>query len=177
MKLMIRTALIVMLGSMLSACFSFSDKTFEPVHAALERQMPELSLKKTMALSLGSTIFNLIDLVSFNDDFDFSKIDAVQIAVYEVVRSADMTDLNLEQSMRAIDDSLQWDTMVKVNEAEENVRILVGMNPRKNSLEAMTIIVLERDELVMVKIEGKLEKVIEFAMQPASGRRGVPSFI
>lgn len=47
------------------------------------------------------------------------------------------------------------------------------MNLDGNSLEAVTLFTLHNDELVLINIDGDLDQMIEFAMQPAHGHRGV----
>ena len=63
-------------------------------------------------------------------------------------------------------------SLVKVREEDESVWVYVGMNMEKQSLDAVAVFVLERDELVMMNVDGDLQELIRFAFEPAQGRRG-----
>lgn len=169
-----KTSLLIVLLSLLTACMSFSDRSMRPVRDAIAEQMPEISLEKEFAVSLGSGVFNFIDMIDDDAESNISEMDSVQVAVYNVLRgdgSIDFDTIDFEQTLLAKDDSLHWETIVRVRDPEEQVWVLVGMNLEKNTLDAVAVFALDKDQLVLINVDGDLEEMLEFALKPASSRR------
>jgi hypothetical protein len=159
-----------------TGCVSFSDRSFRPVKRDIAAQLPELTLKKEFAMSMGSAMFNTIDFITIGSDFDFSSIDKVQIAVYEMKNTSDLRSLDVERSLMARNPDLNWQTVVKVRELDEYTWVMMGLNSDGNRIEALSILVMEQDELVLINVNGELEKMIEFAFEPIQGERGSVNF-
>ena len=158
----------------LSSCMSFSDKSLRPVRNSITQQMPEIHLEKEFAVSMGGGIFNLLDVITLNEA-DVSEMEHVDVAVYKVDPGRgdiDFSRLNFEQTVTEKDSSLHWETIVRVRDEEEQVWVLVGMNLDRNSLEAVTVFVLDRDQLVLINVDGDLHEMVDFALAPASRHRG-----
>jgi len=171
--------LTTVLALTLTGCFSFSDRSFKPVRNEIVQQLPGITLEKEMAISIGSLMFDLIDLLAIGVDVDISKMSRAQVAVYQVNGMSEndisFEHLDFERTLLAKDDSLRWDTIIKVREAQEQIWVLIGMDERNNSLEAISIFALEHNELVLVNVNGNLTEMLKFAMEPARGYRGVMS--
>ena len=167
--------LIVLLSlALLTSCMSFSDRSLRPVRNSIDQQMPEIALRKEVAISMGGGIFDFLDIVTFNEA-DLSEIDHLQVAVYEIHPRGgnyDFTDAIFAESLMAKDASLYWERIVKVRDGHEQVWVYVGMDLDRNSLEAVSVFVLERDELVLINIDGDLTELLEYAFEPARGHRG-----
>ena len=54
---------------------------------------------------------------------------------------------------------------------DEQVWVLVGMDLERDSLDAVSVFVLGNDELVLINVDGDLNRMIEFALRPASEQR------
>ncbi|NQV70267.1 MAG: DUF4252 domain-containing protein [Pseudohongiella sp.] len=167
---------VIMLAGLLilTSCMSFSDKSLRPVRDSITQQMPEIKLEKEFAVSFGGGVFNLIDVLTLNAA-DVSDMDHVQVAVYKVSagrHDLDFDDLDFEESVQAKDGDLVWETIVRVRDEGEQVWVLVGMDSERNTLEAVAVFVLEEDELVLINVDGDLDRMIEFALQPAVEHRG-----
>lgn len=165
--------LFLCLGS-LASCMSFSDKPLRGVRNSITQQMPEIRLDKEFAVSIGGGLFNFLDVITFNEA-DVSEMDHVQVAVYKVDsgrRDIDFSKLNFEQTMLAKDSNLHWETIVRVRDDEEQVWVLAGMNLDRNSLDAVTVFVLDKDELVLINVDGDLHEMLDFALEPAVRHRG-----
>lgn len=158
----------------LAGCMSFSDRAMRPVANAILEQLPEIHLEKEFALSVGDGMFNVIDLGTSSAD-DLSHLDHVRVAVYKVFssgQSVDFSALNLEQTLMTGDTRLHWDTIVRVRKTDEQVWVLVGMDLQKQTLEEVAVFSLGRDELVLINVDGDLDDLLRFAMQPAEEHRG-----
>jgi hypothetical protein len=159
----------------LSSCMSFTDRPFRSVRDSISQQMPDIRLEKKVGIAMGGGMFDFLDIVTFNEA-DLSEIDHLQVAVYSIHPRAgfvDFTDEIFQESLFAKDPDLTWDRIVKVKEEGEQVWIYVGIDTRNNSLEAISVFALENEELVLINLDGDFHNMIEFAMQPARGHRGV----
>lgn len=171
MKNLVVLLALVLLGS----CMSFTDRSFRPVRDSITRQLPEITLRKEFGIALGGSIFNFLDVITLNEA-DLSDIDHLQMAVYEIYPrggNVDFTDAIFAKSLLARDASLHWERIIKVREDHEQVWVFIGMNLERNSLEAISVFVLEHDQLVLINIDGDLNDMLEYAFEPARGHRGV----
>ncbi len=170
-----RTVIVLTLLSLtLTACMSFSERRLRPVRESIEQQLPEIRLEKEIAIAVGGGMFNFLDLISHNEA-DLSEVDHLQVAVYEVFPRRgyrQFSDDVFHQSLNEKDGSLLWERIVKVNEEDEQVWVFVGMDMERESLDAVAVFVVERNELVMMNVDGELHELIRFAFAPARGKRG-----
>ena len=165
--------LLVILLTQLAACMSFSDRSFRSTRNAIEEQVPNIRLDKEFAISLGNSMLSFLDVISLNEA-DISELDHVQVAVYNVAsggQTIDFNDIDFSDTLRSRGKNLHWETIVKVREEGEQVWVLVGMDLSRNSLDAVSVFVLENSELVMINVDGDFDRMIEFALQPASDSR------
>ena len=168
-----KKVLLVIILTQLAACMSFSDRTFRPTRNSIEEQLPDISLEKEFAISIGNSMLSFLDVVSLNEA-DISELDHVQVAVYNVESAGqeiDFNEIDFSDTLRSRGRNLHWETIVKVREEGEQVWVLVGMDLARNSLDAVSIFVLENSELVMINVDGDFDRMIEFALQPASESR------
>ncbi len=169
--------MVMMLLLPLTACMSFSDRDLRPVRDALAAQFPDMRLEKEVAISMGGTMFNFLDVVTLNEA-DLSQVDALQVAVYtvhsrgEAVIISDETILN---SLSSKDANLHWERIVRVRDEGEQVWIFAGLDLQRNRLAGLSVFVYERNELVLISLEGDLEQMLDYAMAPGRGHRGVYS--
>lgn len=160
---------------LITGCMSFTDRPFRSVRDSLLTQMPEIRLEKEIGVAMGGGMFDFLDIVTFNEA-DLSEIDHLQVAVYSIHPRGGIMEFSDDiflESLASKDAGLTWDRIVKVKEEYEQVWIYVGMDLQNNSLEALSVFVLEHDELVLINMDGDLNDMIEYAMAPARGHRGV----
>ena len=158
----------------LTACMSFSDRPLRPMRNSIQEQMPEIRLEKEMAVVMRRGMFDFLDLIS-KEDADLSEIEHLQVAVYEVIpkgSESSFSDEIFQRSLQEKDSSLQWERIVKVRDEGEQVWVFVGMNLDEETLEAVSVFVVERDELVLMNMGGDLQELLRYAFEPAKGRRG-----
>ena len=157
----------------LTACMSFSDRSFRPTRDSIAEQLPEITLKKEFALSIGNGMLGLLNVVTL-DEADISDLDHVQVAVYNVESGGQTVDfgaVDFSETLRSRGAHLHWETVVKVRDEDEQVWVLVGMDLERDTLDAVSVFVLDSNELVLINVDGNLNRMIEFALQPASERR------
>lgn len=169
MKKLVLSLLVIQL----TACMSFNDRSFRGTRNSIVAQLPEITLEKEFAVSIGNGLLNFLNVVTL-DKIDISDLDHVQVAVYNVDSGAtevNFNNLDFAETLQSRGKNLHWETIVKVREEGEQVWVLVGMDLQRNSLNAVSVFVLEQDELVLINVDGDLNRMIEFALQPASGHR------
>ena len=156
-----------------SGCMSFNDDYFDPVTDSMRAQMPDIILERELAMGFGSSFFNFVDLASLGGT-DVSDMDKLRIAVYNVVPHqgyVDFPDAVFNSALRSQGNALEWERIVRVRDREEGEQVWVfaGMNLRSQTLDALCVFVLQRDELVLINMEGDLEQLLEYAL--ATGRQ------
>ncbi len=164
---------LLLLLVQLTACMSFNDKAFRSTRESIAEQIPNITLEKEFAVSLGGGLFNFLNIVTL-DAADISDLEHVQVAVYNVDgggRKINFKDLNFAETLRSRGEQLHWETIVKLREEDAQIWILAGMDIERNSLDAVSVFALERNELVLINVDGNLEQMIKFALQPALGHR------
>ena len=166
----IRSLLAALLLASGTGCLSFSDRGFMPVTREISRQAPQLELRKEFALSIGAGLINTIDLLAVGSEFDFSDVDKVQLAVYEIPYEVEFPELDVAVSLGARDPSLSWEIVVQAREEGERTWVLMGIDQRRQTVEAVSIMVMQQGELVLIHVDGELQEMIEFAFRPARGK-------
>ncbi len=170
---MMKTLLTLMLVAQLVACMSFSDRSFRSARNSLIEQSGDITLEKEFAISIGNGLLGLLNVVTL-DESNLSDLDHVQVAVYNVDAGGQQLDFNtidFSETLRSRGENLHWETIVKVRDEGEQVWVLVGMDLERDSLDAVSVFVLGNDELVMINVDGDLNRMIEYALRPASDRR------
>ena len=165
--------LLFIMLTQLAACMSFSDRPFRSARNSIEAQVPAIRLEKEFAISVGNSMLSFLDVVSLNEA-DISELDKVQVAIYNVEsggQEIDFNAINFSDTLRSRGENLHWETIVKVRKEGEQVWVVVGMDLERNSLDAVSVFVLENSELVMINVDGDFDHMIEFALQPASDSR------
>ena len=168
-----KTALLLLLCLPLAACLSFNDKHFDPLESALQARMPEITLEKEMAIGLGSGLFDLVDLMD-SSDADLSKINHVRVAVYEAFPRAGQyrfSDAVFSESLRSQGSHLRWERIVRVRADSEQLWIFAGLNEAEQLLEALTVFVVQDNELVLINLDGGLNELLNYALASARQHR------
>lgn len=166
--------LILLVLTQLAACMSFSDRPFRSTRDAIAEQVPAIRLEKEFAMSIGNSMLGLLNVVAW-DSSELADLDRVQVAVYNVMsdgQSIDFGDIDFSRTLRSRGKHLHWETIIKVRDEGEQVWVLVGMDIERNTLDAVSVFVLEKNELVLINVDGDLNRMIEFALRPASEHRG-----
>ncbi|MCB1670181.1 MAG: hypothetical protein R3F41_16040 [Gammaproteobacteria bacterium] len=170
---MSRIGLLGLVLTTVTGCVSFSDRHFDPVTRELSRQAPELEMRKEFAISIGSTLINTVDLLAVGSELDFSSLDKVQVAIYRIPLDADLQHVDVTSSLAELNRSLTWDTVVRVRDPGEQTWVLMGMDERRQTIRAVSLMVVQQGELVLVHVDGEMEQMIDFALRPARERQGL----
>jgi Domain of unknown function (DUF4252) len=130
----------------------------------IERQLPDASFSKEFELSLGPVSLAFARLVTFvipparEARRYLRDLSRVQVAVYEHdPLSGGARDLRMPELLGSlIDDG--WEMAVKVRDDEERVWVL--FRAEDDAVREVFVVVLDEEQLVLVKARGRLERVL-----------------
>jgi hypothetical protein len=97
-----------------------------------------------------------------DDEVPLKGIRRVEVGIYEVKGLRRGVDEPANLNPRHLDG---WEPIVRVHEEDEDVMVLVKQ--QDEMIRAMLIVVAEEDEWVLVRVRGKLNRVLEQAMKTA----------
>jgi len=111
--------------------------------------------------------------LAVNGDEDSISLDGVrriEIGVYEV--RGDRSPRGPLDALRPGGALADWESVVRIRDADEDVAVLVRRDDTR--VREMLVVVAESDEWVLVRMKGRLERVIEDAMRAAFEEAGRP---
>ena len=152
---------------------SFSDKPFRSTRNSIEQQVPNIRLEKEFAISLGNSMLSFLDVVSLNEA-DISELDHVQVAVYNLEpggQKIDFNEIDFSDTLRSRGKDFHWET---IRQGAGRGRTSLGISrngPRAEFPRCRVGIRSGNNELVMINVDGDFDRMIEFALQPASDSR------
>jgi hypothetical protein len=164
---------LIPISSLLS-CMSMKDTSIEAVQYDLSQQMPEITLEKELALSFGGGLLGLVKLVA-QDDPILAELESVKVAIYNVrgaTRGVDFNEISFTSTLNERNSELYWEQIVRVREEDEQVWVFAGMNISRNTLEGISVFVMENETVTVISIDGRVDKMLELALSQGKGRRG-----
>jgi len=141
------------------------------VRRDLQDQLPGASFDKNVELSFGPVGLAFVRLVTglIPDAREarpwLRDVSRVQIGVYDAhVGSA--AGLRMPKKLQSlIDDG--WETAIRVHDDDQAVWVLYRAD--EETIKEVFIVVLDDEELVMVKAKGRLERIVAAALDQAKG--------
>ena len=161
--------------AMLSSPGCFWSSELADVRRDLEHQLPGSSFDKNVELSLGPIVMTFARVVTAAIPGArearpyLSGLSRVQIGVYDS-HFESVSELRMPERLQSLL-SKGWETAVRVRDNHEAVWILY--RPDDDEVKEIFVLVLDDDELVMVKARGNLERLVAAAMDEAHGRHGL----
>lgn len=147
------------------------------VRSDIQGQLPGASFQKTVELTLGPLELALARLVTAaipearQARTYLRDLSRVQIGIYEADVDS-LENLRMPQRLQSLLDD-GWEVAVRVREAEESVWLLCRAD--EETVREVFIVVLNADELVMVKARGRLENLVSAALRESRGAGGFMS--
>ncbi|MFQ5629473.1 MAG: DUF4252 domain-containing protein [bacterium] len=159
------------LSAMLSGCLWVPE--FSSIVAEIQKQVPEARFKKSIQLNLGPASLGfaraVLGLASDHDNdvleakSYLEEVQSVKIAVYETYNLRSAKKIRMPAYLEKMIARNKWQTVVKVQEDREYVMAVYKMHRR--SITEMFVLALNTDELVLVQVEGRLDKLFEKVME------------
>jgi hypothetical protein len=138
----------------------------------LESQLPGASFDKDIELSFGPVMLTFARvLTSVIPGADEARpwlhgVSRVQIGVYDA-HVGSTAELQMPEHLKSLLD-LGWETAMRVRDDDEAVWLLY--HPDGDKVREIFVVVLNDDELVIVKARGRLERIVAAALDEAHGR-------
>jgi hypothetical protein len=125
-------------------------------------QATGVELHRETGVSVGRMGVMLVRWFTPEDEIPLKGVRRVQVGVYEVT---DFGDGGYPRGHVDPPELPGWEPVVRVHDDDENVFVM--LRQEDDAIRGMLVVVMERDEWVLVRIKGRLEKVVEEAMRMA----------
>lgn len=174
--------LVVLLGASV-ACASSAGPSTATVAASLEASAPGCRVARESRISLGrlklATLRTLMRLAEEDDDEAMEmlrNISRVEVATYRIATparcagSAALVEVDRQLAARG------WWPMVREREDAE-AAVVFAHGDRSSDLDGLYVVSFDRDELEVVRLEGRIERLMAEAIseEPGSASRLVDS--
>jgi hypothetical protein len=143
----------------------------------IQAQVPGATFDKQFAVSLGPVSLAFARLVTgLVPDARQARgylrdVSRIQVAVYETEGMPPVSSVHMPRRLEQLAEE-GWETAVKVREKDSVVWVMYKVDDE--SIRDMYVIVLDEDELVMVKARGRLERLAAHALREAQDTPGIP---
>jgi hypothetical protein len=147
------------------------------VRRDLERQLPGARFEKDMELSLGpvSLAFARLFTRMVPDAREASgylrDVSRIELAVYEADRIPGTENVSMPRRLRELEQNEDWEVAVKIRNRDERAWILYRLDG--DQIKELYVVILDRDELVMVRAEGRLEGLLARALNETGTMKGI----
>jgi hypothetical protein len=136
----------------------------------IARQMPDTDFRKNVTLSFGPLTMVLARAITgvipdAREAHDYLRdVTRVQVAVYEVEGTLRRIDVETPERLEELMED-GWEMAVRVREEDQVVWLLYRID--NDSIREMFVVVMESDSLVLVKVKGKLDRLLAEAINHA----------
>ncbi|GAB5519096.1 MAG: hypothetical protein RhofKO_13470 [Rhodothermales bacterium] len=162
-----RLLTFALLALMISGCF-YSREISQTRHD-LERTYPDLELDQQVVFSMGPLGLRTVGWIAgFVPEEEAQmasryvrEIQRVKVGVYEVDRIGDLRDFD-PASLRRFERG-GWEVAARIHEDDELVWVMY--RERHDTVRDLYVVVLDGDELVLARVQGRLNRLMEQVMQ------------
>ena len=147
------------------------------VRRDLERQLPGARFEKDIELTLGpvSLAFARLFTRLVPDAREASgylrDVSRIELAVYTVERIPAVKDVSMPRRLQELEANEEWEMAVKIRDKNELAWILYRMDD--GTIKELYVVILDRNELVMVRAEGNLERLVARALSETGTIKGI----
>jgi len=144
----------------------------------IEAQLPDAKFDKEFSLSLGPIALSFARLVTklvpdANQASDYLRdVSRVQVAVYSTESLPPVHKIRMPDRLQRMSDD-DWETAVKVREEDSVVWVMYKID--KDTIRDLYVVVLNDEELVIVKARGQLDRLLARALSETNGVPGIPN--
>lgn len=163
---------------------------FSGIVAEINKQVPEARFKKNIQLNLGPASLGFARAVlglASGQDRDvreaksyLEEVSSIKLAIYETNNLHSAKKIKLPSYLERMIQRNNWQTVVKVQEDHEFVMAVYKQH--RQSITEMFVLALSSDELILVQVEGRLDRLFEKVMEEHADigdifvtRRGITS--
>jgi hypothetical protein len=178
-RALIPIAIVVLLAvaAATSGCLWAPDLAM--VRKDIERQLPGASFEKEIELTLGPISLTFARLITrvVPDAREASgylrDVSRIELAVYNAERVPPARDVKMPERLKEMTSGEDWEMAVKIRDNDELVWVFYRMEDE--AVRELYVVSLDDDELVMVRAEGRLERLVARALRETGTVKDVTS--
>lgn len=147
------------------------------VREDIERQMPGVHFDKQIELTLGrvSLLFARLITAFVPDARDASRylrdVNRIELAVYDTDGTS-TKQVSMPDRLSTMQKQEGWELAIKVHENDDHVWVLYRADGEK--IKEVFVVVMGDGDLVMVKAQGRLERLIAYALTESGAMKHLP---
>lgn len=164
---------VVLLPVLLSGCKD--SPSVDSVRWELEQQLPGVRFERESHIRLGRLTMALAKPIvrwALDEDDEaraiVTNIKRVDVGVYRVVSLPDLGELDLEPRFEQRLAANGWTMVVRQNEEDERTWVFTRED-KEGKIRGLFVATLDADELTLVSIDGRLDRVIAAALADDPG--------
>jgi hypothetical protein len=163
----VRILTVAMLVALFSGCLWAPE--LDRLRKEIEVQLPGSHFKKEISVSLGpfalALIRTVVRIVPGTDEFKplLQEVRSVKVALYEVKAPRPYGPLSMPRSLRRMLEE-DWQLAARFTEASEVVWLIY--RTKGDTVSHVFIVVMDDKNLVLVRAEGRLDRLMQRAVRP-----------
>ena len=148
----------------------------DKVQRMVAKEIEPATMKTQVKLNLGPVALSLTRLITRLADVEeeargyLDHIERVEINVQEISGLSSLSSIHWPEGLERRLKREGWEIMVKVRDEEEITLVLY--KSRKKTIGSMYVMSLSPDELVLVKVQGRLDAIITRALEDHAFTKG-----
>jgi hypothetical protein len=134
------------------------------VRRDIERQLPGARFNRKIELTLGRISLAFTRLITrfvpaARDAGEYlHDVKRIEIAIYEIELVPTPMSVSMPEPLRRLQEEGGWELAVRVNQDDESVWLLY--RAENDTVTELYLVVLSDKELILVKTEGRLERIV-----------------
>jgi hypothetical protein len=148
------------------------------VRKDIERQIPGVNFEKEIELTLGPITMAFARLVTrmssdANDAASYLQdVRRIELAVYNADHMPPTSTVTMPERLKKMTAGDDWELAVKIRDDNKLVWVMYRIDD--DTIKELYVVMLDSDELVLVKAEGKLERLLARALSDSGAMKGLP---
>lgn len=153
----------------------FISRDFRMTRNEILKEIGDVDIDTEVQLQIGPGLLSIGKMVASCTEIDdeakeyLRDIHNVQVGVYKL-RNVKKSRISIPKRIAKRLERKGYEPMVKVKERNEATWVMTKM--KGNKLRSLYVIALDREELVLVEVEGRLGKIVEKAIQEHGIKKG-----
>jgi hypothetical protein len=167
---------LIVVGGAASGCLWAPDLAM--VRKDIERQLPGVSFDKEIELTLGPISLAFVRLLTritpgAQDASGYLRdVSRIELAVYNTENMPPANTVTMPERLKKMTESEGWELAVKVRDEDELVWVLYRLDD--DTVRELYVVVVSDKEMVLVKAEGRLERLVARALSDSGALKGLP---
>jgi hypothetical protein len=176
-KMLTPVVIVVLLAVAATSLGCMWTPELSQVRRDLERQLPGVHFEKDIELTLGPVSLTFARLFTrmVPDARQASEylgdVSRIELAVYDAERIPSAMDVSMPHRLQELEANEDWEMAVRIRDKDELAWILYRVEDE--NVKELYVVILNQDELVMVRAEGNLERLVARALNETGTMKGI----